>query len=150
MGALAAEANVMRTRASDYHMTNYSARLRHVALVEGGRPSRRPLVDETIVIFRASTPRAAFRRALALGRQSEHEYKNARGKRVRWAFVAVLTLDALPHSLDGTEVWSTLRPRQLPRAVSFSSRFRPESSSPTESAPAGRLAPKGPRRRGAA
>ncbi len=120
-------------------MTNYSATLRLVALVEGMRPSRRPLVDEPIVILRAANRRAALRRALDLGRASEHEYVNAKGKRVRWVFAEVLTLDPLPRVLDGAEVWSSLAPRTLPEPVHFGSRFRPASSRPIEYAPSGRL-----------
>jgi hypothetical protein len=131
-------------------MTNYSARLRHVALVEGMRPSRRPLIDETIVIFRAANRPAAFRRALELGRASEHEYLNSKRRRVRWVFAEVLTLDALPRSLDGAEVWSTLDRRSLPEPVVFRSRFRPSASRPMESAPAGRLVTRGGTRKGAA
>jgi hypothetical protein len=131
-------------------MTNYSARLRHVALIEGARPSRRPLINETIVILRAASRRGAMRRALELGRASEHEYLNTKGKRVRLVFAEILTLDALPRELDGAEIWSTLEPRTLSHSVSFDSRFRPAASKPFETAPSGRLVPRRPTRKGAA
>ena len=107
----------------------YSARLLHVALV-GGKPRRaKQLCDETVVVFKAPSYDAAFKRALKLGRSAEHEYRNPYRQLVRWAFVEIVAMKELGTTLDGVEVTSKLHHRQFGR-IPLRKRFRPERSEP--------------------
>jgi hypothetical protein len=120
-------------------MQFYSARLLFAFLISDGRTRRRVLCDETIIVFRARTRDTAFRRALKLGRASETEYMNESQQTVRVALVGVETLDAIGAKIDGAEVASQLRDRMFARAISGATRFHPERSVPTSSAPAGHI-----------
>ena len=120
-------------------MQFYSARLLFAFVVTSSRPRRRLLCDETVVVFRAHTRDAAFRRALKLGLASETEYLNNRHQTVRIALVSVESLDAIGTTIDGAEVASRLRDRTFPRAISTRTRFHPEMSVPASSAPARRI-----------
>ena len=134
-------------------MPFFSARLLYYILVEDGAPRRRQHCDETVVVFRAATYDRAFDRALALGLAGEVAYENAKGQRVRWALVAVETLDEIGPGLEGAEVASRQHVRVTRRPVSANHRFHPERSKPEQTAPAGVLSPTGKRgraRRGAA
>jgi hypothetical protein len=115
----------------------YSARLLFAFIVGDGRSRRRVLCDETVVLLRARTRDSAFRRALKLGRASETNYLNERQQKVRVALVSIEALDAIGTSIDGAEVASRLRDRSFARAISSRTRFLPELSVPTSSAPAG-------------
>ena len=120
-------------------MQFYSARLLFAFVVTDGQARRRVLCDETVVVFRARTRDSAFRRALKLGRASEAEYLNNRQQTVRVALVSVETLDVIGTTIDGAEVASRLRDRVFARALSGRTRFHPERSVPTSSAPAGQI-----------
>src|SRR5262249_51157432 len=108
-------------------------------LVDDGTPRRRQHCDETVVVFRARDRRSAFRRALALGRTRDHEYKNVYGQRVHWAFVEISTLDEIGSRIDGAEVSSRLHYQIRAKPVSARASFHPEKSQPGMSAPCGVL-----------
>jgi len=121
-------------------MQFYSARLLFAFVVADGRARRRLLCDETVIVFRARTRDSALRRALKLGRASEIEFVNDRKQTVRVALVSIENLDLVGTKIDGAEVASRLRDRTFARAVSSRTRFHPERSVPTSSAPAGHIA----------
>lgn len=114
-------------------MDFYSARLLFVILVDSGRPARRQSYDDSVIVFRAKSYRHAFRRALELGRKQEASYKNHRGEKVRWALVAIESLDLVGPSIDGREVASRLHVRVSQRPMSPKKRFHPEKSKPGNS-----------------
>jgi len=114
-------------------MDYYSARLLYIILVDDGRPRRRNLHDESVVVFRARDFDHAFERALEFGRGGEQRYENGRGQTVRWALVEVSTVDRLGRSLDGREVASRFHDRVAQAPVPFGARFRPERSRPQQS-----------------
>src|SRR5438046_1650043 len=114
-------------------MDYYSARLLFIILVGAPRASRRHDYDESVVVFRARSYDAAFRRALALGRAKEGSYKNHQGETVRWALVAVETLDRVGRVLDGKEVASKLHARLSKLPISPRKSFHPEKSKPSNS-----------------
>jgi hypothetical protein len=120
-------------------MQFYSARLLFAFVITDRRTRHRVLCDETVIVFRARTRNSAFRRALTLGRKSEHKYLNKFGQRVRVALVSVETLDLIGTTIDGAEVGSKLRNHTFARAISGRSQFHPERSVPTSSAPAGAI-----------
>lgn len=111
----------------------FAARLLHVILVDDKRSRRRNDYDETVIVFRARNYSLAFKRALALGRSAETEYRNGRGQRVRWAFVEVTTLDQVGKAVESREVSSRLHARTNAKPVPFSRRFHPERSQPQNS-----------------
>jgi hypothetical protein len=67
------------------------------------------LTERQLRLVRASDPEAAYDRALRLGRDAEHEYKNAAGERVRWQFLGLAELAEIEDAelRDGSEVLST-------------------------------------------
>jgi len=67
------------------------------------------LTERQLRLVRASDPDAAYERALRLGNDAEHEYKNEAGARVRWQFVGLAELAEIDDAelRDGSEVLST-------------------------------------------
>ena len=111
----------------------FAARLLHIILIDDKKPRRRNDYDETVIVFRARSYPLAFKRALALGRAAETEYRNERGQRVRWAFVEVTTLDQVGKGVESREVSSRLHARTETKPVPFGRRFHPERSQPQNS-----------------
>jgi hypothetical protein len=109
-------------------MDYYCARLLVVCLVEDGKPRTRNTCDRLFVVFRARDHNHALKRALALGKQQETSYKNAKGQRVRWAFVEVQNIQRLGRSVDGQEVGSFLDERRFGHPMPFKKRFNPRAS----------------------
>jgi hypothetical protein len=67
--------------------------------------SKRNIVHINYVIVRAASPRAAFARATALGKQSAISYKNEMGKKVTIRFRGLRNLDVIYDPLeDGCEI----------------------------------------------
>jgi len=108
----------------------YSARLLHIAIVGDGKPRRRCLCDETVIIFRALNDTNAFRCAVKIGRSRQHQYRNDGGDEVRWAFAEVLAMTRIGATVDGVEVSSRLHDRVLSKPASLRTRFHPEKSKP--------------------
>ena len=91
------------------------------------------MVEESTVLLRAGDFDCAFERALEIGRGRENEYQNGFGKRVRWVFTDVLSLDIVhAESLDGAEVHSNLTERDPADPMSIDQEFSPELSSPSQ------------------
>jgi hypothetical protein len=67
------------------------------------------LTERQLRLVRAPSPDAAYARALVLGRQAEHEYKNEAGEEVRWRFLGLAELAEIGDAelRDGSEVLST-------------------------------------------
>jgi hypothetical protein len=67
------------------------------------------LTERQLRLVRARNPEAAHERALQLGREAEHEYRNEAGEEVRWQFVGLAELAELNDTelRDGSEVLST-------------------------------------------
>jgi hypothetical protein len=109
-------------------MDYYSARLLVVCLVDDGKPRKRNTCDYQFVVFRARDYGRALERALALGKQQETRYKNAKGQWVRWAFVEVQNIKRLGRSVDGREVGSLLDVLRSEHPMPFRKRFHPRAS----------------------
>ncbi len=80
-------------------------------LIEALHPDEQdvePLFEERIVLFRGDNEDEARKRARIHGESSQHEYKNASGKRVVWKFYDVLDVQELldEQLRDGAEVFS--------------------------------------------
>jgi hypothetical protein len=67
------------------------------------------LTERQLRLVRALNPDAAYDRALVVGREAEHEYKNEAGEEVRWRFVGLAELAEISDAelRDGSEVLST-------------------------------------------
>ena len=76
----------------------------------GKSRKRKTLYDRQIKVLRASTDEVAYERALALGKEENHFYRNSRGQRVSWEFVGLGNLETLhaKRISDGTEIHSRL------------------------------------------
>lgn len=85
----------------------YAAVLILKGLVGPGWDDER-LTERQLRLVRASDADAAYERALALGREAEHEYANEDGEKVRWRFVGLAELVELddPELRDGSVVLS--------------------------------------------
>lgn len=77
--------------------------------VEGELPDK-PLFDRQVQVLKASDAEAAFQRAMKLGEEENHSYKNGEGKTVAWEFVGLADLCQLLDEQigDGTEIYSRL------------------------------------------
>ena len=111
-------------------MDYYCARLFVICLVDGVKPRRRYLCDYPFVIFRARNAEHAMERALALGKEQEHRYKNPKGQWVRWALAEVQHIKRLGKRLDGMEVGSVMDMHRPVQPIPFRKKFRPEKSRP--------------------
>lgn len=109
-------------------MDYYSTRLLIVCLVDDGKPRKSNTCDHPFFIFRARNYVHAFERALRLGKQHEHRYKNIKGQWVRWAFVEVEDVKHLGKELDGLEVGSVLDVHRSRKPIPFNKRFSPKKS----------------------
>ena len=77
-----------------------------------GKPTKgKSLYDRQIKVLRASTHEAAYQRALKLGKEENHSYKNSSGEKVFWQFAGLGNLEMLQDKKisDGTEVYSRLQ-----------------------------------------
>lgn len=111
-------------------MEYYCARLLIVCLVNDGRKQRKNICDYPFVIFRARDHRNAFKRAIMLGKEQEHSYKNTKGKSVRWAFVRVEEIRRIGRQLDGREVGSVMDVLKTDAPIPFRKKFNPEKRKP--------------------
>jgi hypothetical protein len=71
-----------------------------------------PLLDHQVRLIDAPSAEAAYDQALQLGKQEEHEYRNADGERVRWQFLGLEDLvELLGPPVSGGEIysWSSTR-----------------------------------------
>ena len=78
-------------------MTRFAANL---LLQYGVResPSPRPLCERRIVVFEASTVKAAIRRAKQLGRRAQLTYRNADGQIFEIKFIGLIDVLSLEHA----------------------------------------------------
>ena len=113
-------------------MEYYSAQILVVCLVDDGKPRKTYTCDHQIFIIRARNYDVAFAKAVELGRETETTYSNAKGQRVRWAFVCVDTIWRLGRKLDRCEVGSVFGTAQSPKPIPFKKRFRPVNALPLE------------------
>ena len=74
-----------------------------------GRSLARRLCEERVIVFPASTAKAALAHAKAYGRAEQHSYTNARGGKVRFRFVGLLDLLHVGVECGPEEVWYGLR-----------------------------------------
>ena len=111
-------------------MNFYSARLLFICLVDDGKPKKKNMYDDSVVVFKARDFDDAFKRAVEIGKAREQEYLNADGQKVRWALVEVLNLDWVGRKIDGAEVASKLHYRVSATPVGPKTKFHPEKSKP--------------------
>ncbi len=114
-------------------MEYFSARLIVVSLVDNGKPGKKNLCDESIMVFKAKDYQHAFERALELGKEHEHAYRNSNDQNVRWAFVEVAEVRCIGKKIDGVEVTSKLFDLSSKKPVSFDKQFHPEDKLPHQS-----------------
>lgn len=110
----------------------YSAKIRFVCLLEN-----RGLIDrmDNIYVFRSKSFNFAFKKALQLAKKNEQEYKNKKGKIVRWRSEAVISLDEIfSRQIDGAEVYSIVVPvkRREQKSVTFNAEFNLKKSEPEQ------------------
>lgn len=113
-------------------MDFYSARLLFIILVDDRKPKKKNHFDESVVVFRASDFKDAFKRALRLGKNQETSYRNNKGQQVRWVLTNVLSLDCVGKTIDGKEISSKLHYRTLLKPIPAGKQFYPEKSKPTQ------------------
>ncbi len=77
----------------------------------GKSPKGKTLYDRQVKVLRASSHEAAYQRALELGKEENHSYKNSAGEKVFWRFTGLGNLEALQdvEISDGTEIYSRLQ-----------------------------------------
>lgn len=114
-------------------MDYFSARLIFIILIDDGKPRKKNHYDESIVVFKALDFEDAFQRALKIGRENEADYLNCDDRKVRWALVAVVSLDHIGKTVEGMEVASRLHYRTSKQAIPFRRKFHPEKSKPVQS-----------------
>ena len=114
-------------------MSYYSARLHIVCLVDDTNPYEEDsyISDYPIVIFKAMDFEDAFQKALRLGKDQEHQYKNGDGADVRWVLNAVEALYFLGDDLDGIEVGSVMDVYHPNSPLKFDQDFSPEIKPPS-------------------
>ncbi|MFN3201153.1 MAG: DUF4288 domain-containing protein [Bradymonadia bacterium] len=93
-------------------MNWFSAKLLFAAFIDG-RLNSDALVEESIIIFRATTAAAASIQADELGQKATHSYKNEVNEEVEWRYIRLLEIQDLGETTldDGVEVFSTMRRR---------------------------------------
>lgn len=111
-------------------MSYYCARLLIVCLVDDGKPRKKNACDYPFFLYQADNYDQAFERALEIGKQQEHRYKNHKGQMVRWAFVQVDQIKLLEEPLDGIEVGSLLDVWLQDSPIPYRKRFNPKSKAP--------------------
>lgn len=69
------------------------------------------LYDRQFKVLRTCTHEAAYQRAVKLGKEENHSYKNSAGDKVSWQFVGLSNLEMLHDEdiVDGTEIFSRLQ-----------------------------------------
>lgn len=77
----------------------------------GKARGRKVVYDRQIKVLRAANHEAAYKRALRLGRDENHHYKNSSGEIVYWEFIGLADLDTLTEGKigDGMEIHSRLQ-----------------------------------------
>lgn len=79
-----------------------------------GKPLKRRLCEERIIVFRATSPRQALRYAQRRGASDRLRYRNLRGEPVVFEFIGVLDVLELGGETDQDEVWYEIRERLKP------------------------------------
>ncbi len=105
-------------------MDFYSACLLFVLLNNDGKPRKKNLYDDSIVVFRARDFEDAFKRAIEIGKA------RVQGDSGYHKFVEVVNLDWVGRRVDGKEVASTLHHRVTKTAISLETEFHPDKSKP--------------------
>ena len=66
-----------------------------------------PVLDCQVRIIAAPDAEAAYQRAISLGAEQEHSYRNQDDDKVSWEFIGLHDLSELPEApVDGAEVFS--------------------------------------------
>ena len=107
-------------------MDFYSARLLFVLLDNDGKPRKKNLYDDSVVVFRARDFEDALRRAIELGNARVQSESSSPFHK----FVEVMKLDWVGCKVDGQEVASKLHYRVSKTAISMETEFHPEKSEP--------------------
>ena len=102
-------------------MTWYYARVRWAVMVEG-RGLRQ--WKESMIVFRAVDRKAAFERALEVGRKGQQFEENRRG----WVEKRLAEIVEMDDLMDGEEI--ELGAKKADQAISFEHQFEPERSKP--------------------
>jgi hypothetical protein len=106
----------------------YSASLKYAVLIETVGTST---MTRSVVLVRAHDWTEGRAKALETGRSHETTYLNGDGKQVRWALVAIETLDCLgPLLEDGREVYYEPRSPAPDEDYAFDTSFCPQDSEP--------------------
>jgi hypothetical protein len=104
-------------------MDFFSARLLFVWLNNDGKPRKKNLYDDSVVVFRAKDFDDALERAVKIGNQRFEDNPFQK-------FVEVVTLDWVGKKVDGKEVASKLHYRVSKKPISPKTKFHPEKSVP--------------------
>ncbi|MBU1536488.1 DUF4288 domain-containing protein [Myxococcota bacterium] len=89
-------------------MSWFSARLLIVSIVDDGEPEDNCLCDYPFFVFQAMDEQEAIAKALQLGYEQEHTFRNEDGNDVRWAFAQIDQIWNLGDEIDGKEIGSLM------------------------------------------
>ena len=84
-------------------------------VVADGQSNVMRTCEERIVLFEASTARAALKLAKKHGNDAQHRYENGEGGFVHFEFVGVMDLLHLGAECEEGEVWYEISRRKLPK-----------------------------------
>jgi hypothetical protein len=87
----------------------FSVKLLFETVVSDGMDAD-PLQERSIRLVSAEDEEGARKKAVTLGKDQQHSYKNDEGAMVEWQFIRVLEIQDLcePELYDGMEVYSRL------------------------------------------
>jgi hypothetical protein len=72
------------------------------------------ICEERIILLQTCSAKEALRQAKQRGRQSQSQYRNDEGERVRFEFVGVMDLLHLGIECEEDEAWFDIRSRLMP------------------------------------
>ena len=79
-----------------------------------GDDSKMRICEERTILLQTRSASEALRQAKRKGRQSQHQYRNDEGGKVRFEFVGVMDLLHLGIECENDEVWYDIRTRLTP------------------------------------
>ena len=108
----------------------FSSRIRLVCSIANKGP-----IDfwDSIYVFKASSFKDGFKRALNIGKSQEEEYLNKEGEEVHWELFEILTIDQIHgDELDGAEVYFESVKVGKGNKIRFLNGFKPALSKPVQ------------------
>jgi hypothetical protein len=96
-------------------MARYAAKLLFQFRVDvGGKPNKRRLCEERIILLQGKGPKECLRLAKKRGREARYAYKNTDDNPVIFEFVGVMDLPELGLECEPDEVWYEMSRKTTP------------------------------------